>query len=371
MNQTTTLTILPGDGIGPEVMDAALAILDVAASKFNLKFKFQKELIGGASLDTYGEPITEPVLEKCKESKAIILGAVGGPNWDDIHQDKKPEKGLLILRQSLDLFSNLRPAIVFDSIADASSLKKDVIIGSNILVVRELTGGIYFGEPRGYNEHEGYNTLRYTKKEVERIAHVAFKLAEKRNGHVTSVDKANVLDSSQFWRKIVNDIHKQYKHLELENMYVDNAAMQIVRNPKQFDVILTQNMFGDILSDITAMITGSLGMLPSSSIGPNNALYEPVHGTAPEIAGKNQANPIAMISSVAMMLDMTMNLPHISKQINTAIETVLNEGIRTHDIKNNGSAYVSTTEMRDYIIESFKENIIYNESQNKKETVEI
>ena len=365
----TKLTILPGDGIGPEVMDAALAVLDVVGNQFNLKFELQTELIGGASLDVCGEPITDAVLEKCKESDAVLLGAVGGPKWDGLSQEKKPEKGLLRLRESLGLFSNLRPATVYKSLAGASSLKEDVIIGSDILVVRELTGGIYFGKPRGYNQEEGYNTLRYTRVEVERIAKVAFELAEKRNGHVTSVDKANVLDSSQFWRNVIHDVHQQYNHISLKDMYVDNAAMQLVRDPKQFDVIVTQNMFGDILSDITAMITGSLGMLPSASVGENHALYEPVHGTAPEIAGQNKANPIAMINSVAMMLEITMDLPQAAKHVNAAIESVLNAGFSTSDTASHGSTVVSTKGMRDGIIESIKKNIEHAETEPAQELV--
>ncbi|MEC7731591.1 MAG: 3-isopropylmalate dehydrogenase, partial [Candidatus Neomarinimicrobiota bacterium] len=286
-----------------------------------------------------------------------------------LSQEKKPEKGLLRLRESLGLFSNLRPATVYKSLAGASSLKEDVIIGSDILVVRELTGGIYFGKPRGYNQEEGYNTLRYTRVEVERIAKVAFELAEKRNGHVTSVDKANVLDSSQFWRNVIHDVHQQYNHISLKDMYVDNAAMQLVRDPKQFDVIVTQNMFGDILSDITAMITGSLGMLPSASVGENHALYEPVHGTAPEIAGQNKANPIAMISSVAMMLEITMDLPQAAKHVNAAIESVLNAGFSTSDTASYGSTVVSTKGMRDGIIESIKKNIEHAETELAQELV--
>jgi len=353
------LTILPGDGIGPEVMDAALSVLDVVGKYFNLRIQTDTELVGGASLDAFGEPVTDFVLDKCKDSDAVLLGAVGGAKWDSLPQEKKPERGLLKLRESLGLFSNLRPAVIFDSLANASSLKKEIILGSDVMVVRELTGGIYFGEPRGYDKQEGYNTLRYRKEEVLRIADVAFQLAEKRDGHVTSVDKANVLDSSQFWREIVHDVHKKYNHISLTDMYVDNAAMQLVKDPKQFDVILTQNMFGDILSDITAMITGSLGMLPSASVGNNNALYEPVHGTAPEIAGQNKANPIAMISSVAMMLDITMDMPEISEQISSAIETVLKSGVRTVDILDDPlKTPVSTTQMCDCIIDSFKESMI-------------
>ena len=350
------LISLPGDGIGPEVMNSALQLLHAVSEIYDFNFEVTEHLVGGASLDHCGMPISEEVLEKCKNSDAVLLGAVGGPKWDNLPQEKKPEKGLLKLRDSLSLFSNLRPAKVYESLADASTLKKDVILGSDIMVVRELTGGIYFGEPRGYDENEGYNTLKYTKKEVQRIAKIAFRLASKRNGEVTSVDKANVLDSSQFWRNIVHEVHDQYSDLTLKDMYVDNAAMQIVLNPKQFDVILTQNLFGDILSDITAMITGSLGMLPSASIGEKHALYEPVHGSAPEIAGSNKANPIAMISSLAMMLEITMGLPNVAKEINNAVETVLRSGVRTSDISMYGVSPVTTSEMTNYITQSFIEN---------------
>ncbi len=351
------LAVLPGDGIGPEVMASALGVLDAVGDHYNLNFDLQTELVGGASLDQCGDPITDEVLDICKGSDAVLLGAVGGSKWDNFSQEKKPEKGLLRLRESLGLFSNLRPATIYAPLADASSLKRDVIIGSDVMVVRELTGGIYFGEPRGHDEQEGFNTLRYKKYEVERIAKVAFELARKRNGHVTSVDKANVLDSSQFWRNVVREVHQNYKDVSLSDMYVDNAAMQLVRDPKQFDVIVTQNMFGDILSDITAMITGSLGMLPSASVGENHAMYEPVHGTAPEIAGQNKANPIAMIGSVAMMLEITMNLPRAARQMNAAIESVLETGYRTMDIATSDSIIVSTSEMRDHIIQAFEKRV--------------
>jgi 3-isopropylmalate dehydrogenase len=349
------ITTLPGDGIGPEVMNAALAVLDVVGNEYDLNFKIITELAGGASFDQYNEPITESALQSCLESDAVLLGAVGGPKWDNLPQEKKPEKGLLKLREVLGLFSNLRPAKIFASLANASSLKKDVIVGSDVMVIRELTGGIYFGEPRGHNEQEGFNTLRYKKYEVERIAKVAFEFARKRNGHVTSVDKANVLDSSQFWRDVVHEVHQDYQDVPLSDMYVDNAAMQLVRDPKQFDVILTQNLFGDILSDITAMITGSMGMLPSASIGENHAMYEPVHGTAPEIAGQNKANPIAMIGSIAMMLEITLNQPEAAHRLNDAIETVLENGIRTIDIASSDSMIVTTDGMRDEIIRAFQQ----------------
>ena len=353
--RTFKITTLPGDGIGPEVMDVALAVLDLVGSEYGLNFEIKSELAGGASLDQFNEPITESALQSCLESDAVLLGAVGGPKWDNFHQEKKPEKGLLKLREVLGLFSNLRPAKIFAPLADASSLKKDVIVGSDVMVVRELTGGIYFGEPRGHDKHEGFNTLRYKKYEVERIAKVAFELARKRNGHVTSVDKANVLDSSQFWRNVVHQVHQDYQDIPLSDMYVDNAAMQLVRDPKQFDVIVTQNLFGDILSDITAMITGSLGMLPSASIGEKHAMYEPVHGTAPEIAGQNKANPIAMICSVAMMMEITLNQPEASHRLNNAIESVLENGIRTIDIASSDSTIVTTDGMRDEIIHAFQQ----------------
>tara|TARA_Y100001970_G_C14239155_1_gene863795 strand:+ start:1959 stop:3077 length:1119 start_codon:yes stop_codon:yes gene_type:complete len=363
------LTILPGDGIGPEVMDAALAILDVIGVHYNLNFEFQSELMGGASIDRCGEPITVDVLEKCKASDAVLLGAVGGLKWDDLPPEKKPEKGLLRLREELGLFCNLRPAKIYTPLADASTLKRDVIVGSDIMVVRELTSGIYFGEPRGLNRDEGYNTLYYKRNEVERIAKSAFKLAQKRNGHVTSVDKSNVLDSSQFWRNIVHEVHKDFKDVPLTDMLVDNAAMQLVRDPKQFDVVVTQNLFGDILSDITAILTGSLGMLPSASIGDTHALYEPVHGTAPDIAGQNKANPIAMISSVAMMLEITLNLPQAALELNQAIESVLNEGYRTLDIASEGSIIISTTDMRDQIIQTFEKNVVQVTNMSSQEFV--
>jgi len=353
--KTFKITTLPGDGIGPEVMDAALAVLDLVGSEYGLNFEIKSELAGGASLDQFNQPITESALQSCLESDAVLLGAVGGPKWDSLAQEKKPEKGLLKLREVLGLFSNLRPAKIFAPLADASSLKKDVIVGSDVMVVRELTGGIYFGEPRGHDKREGFNTLRYKKYEVERITKVAFELARKRNGHLTSVDKANVLDSSQFWRDVVHEVHKDYTDVPLSDMYVDNAAMQLVRDPKQFDVIVTQNLFGDILSDITAMITGSLGMLPSASIGEKHAMYEPVHGTAPEIAGQNKANPIAMICSVAMMMEITLNQPEGANRLNNAIESVLENGIRTIDIASSDSTIVTTDGMRDEIIHAFQQ----------------
>ncbi len=287
-----------------------------------------------------------------------MLGAVGGPKWDNQEQEKKPENGLMQLRETLGLYTNLRPAKIYPSLIDVSSLKPEVIKGVDIMVVRELTGGIYFGTPRGINENEGWNTLRYTRNEVERIAKSAFEIARLRDNRVTSVHKSNVLESSQFWKNIIKSVHLDYSDVQLNEMYVDNAAMQLVSNPKQFDVIITQNMFGDILSDITGMLTGSLGMLPSASIGEKYALYEPVHGTAPEISGQNIANPIAMIASVAMMLEITCKLPLAAKFINNAIEEILNEGYRTTEVALPSDFILSTTELTEKIINFLNKDII-------------
>tara|TARA_Y100000996_G_scaffold298565_1_gene236518 strand:+ start:1115 stop:2179 length:1065 start_codon:yes stop_codon:yes gene_type:complete len=344
------IVILPGDGIGPEVMESALSVLDVISRKYNFKIDIIHETAGGESIDQYGEPITDSVLQSCVDSDAVLLGAVGGAKWDSLPQEKKPEKGLLSLRKLLGLYSNLRPAKIFKSLIDASSLKSEVIIDCDIMVVRELTGGIYFGTPRGFDEEKGFNTLTYEKFEVERISKVAFEIAKTRKKKVVSVDKSNVLDSSQFWRNVVHKVHENYTDIHLSNMYVDNAAMQLVQNPKQFDVIVTQNLFGDILSDITAMITGSLGMLPSASIGDKHAMYEPVHGTAPEIQGKNKANPIAMISSVGMMLEHTMKNFDASNDIHNAIESVLEMGFRTPDIYTDGCQKVNNSKLTSEII---------------------
>jgi len=354
VTESYKLSILPGDGIGPEVMKSALSVLETVGQEYNLSFQYDSYLVGGSSIDESGSPITDEVIEACKDSDAVLLGAVGGPKWDSLPQDQKPEKGLLQLREALELYSNLRPATIYPSLVDASSLKPEVIQGADIMVVRELTGGIYFGSPRGMDDNEGWNTLRYTRTEVERITKTAFELARLRDGKVTSVHKANVLESSQFWKNVVADVHKTYSDVILDEMYVDNAAMQLVRDPKQFDVIVTQNMFGDILSDITAMITGSLGMLPSASVGEKYALYEPVHGTAPEIAGQNIANPIAMIASVAMLLEITCKHPSAAQSVKTGIESVLASGYRTAEVAKIEDNILSTTEMTAKIIESMK-----------------
>ncbi|MEJ2195681.1 MAG: 3-isopropylmalate dehydrogenase [Ignavibacteriaceae bacterium] len=353
------VTLLPGDGIGPEVIDAAMSVLTYVADKFNVEIKTKKELFGGISYDKFGSPLTDETLQSCYDSDAVLLGAVGGYKWESLPHHLKPEAGLLKLRKSLGLFANIRPAKVFPSLIGASSLKKEIVNGTDFIVFRELTGGIYFGEPRGYDDKKGWNTMIYEIFEIERIAHMAFQAAQKRKQVVTSVDKANVLECSQFWRKVVKEISGNYPNIELKNVYVDNAAMQIVRDPKQFDVIVTSNLFGDILSDISGMITGSLGMLPSASIGSTHALYEPVHGSAPDISGQNIANPIACIASVAMMFEHTFDMNKAAELIINAIERTLDEGYRTVDIGNKENNIVGTKEITQIIIQKFEE--IYNE----------
>ncbi|MHB8339246.1 MAG: 3-isopropylmalate dehydrogenase [Ignavibacteriaceae bacterium] len=353
------VTLLPGDGIGPEVVNAAVSVMKVAAEKFNVAFKFNEQLVGGCSYDKHGVPLTDEVLSSCYDSDAVLLGAVGGYKWETLPQNLKPEAALLKLRKALGLYANIRPAKVYSALLSASTLKPEVLNGTDIIILRELTGDVYFGEPRGFDENHGWNTMVYTREEVERIAEYGFELARKRGKKITSVDKANVLDCSQFWRKIVHEVHKDFPDVELKDMYVDNAAMQIVRDPKQFDVILTQNLFGDILSDIAAMITGSLGMLPSASLGKNYALYEPVHGSAPDIAGQGKANPLATISSVAMMFNLSFQMSKAAELIEAAIEKTLTMGYRTADIYSPDTILVSTTQMTEAVIENF--NHIYDE----------
>ncbi len=341
---------IPGDGIGPEVVAGALEVLGTVAKKHGLEYSVEEHPFGGASYDLHGEMLTDDTLEACRNCDAVLLGAVGGPKWENLPHEKKPEAALLRIRKELGLFANLRPAKVYDALVDASSLKDEVVRGTDFLVFRELTGGIYFGQPRGYDENRGWNTMVYERYEVERIARLAFEAARKRTGRVMSIDKANVLEVSQFWRNVVHEVHKEYQDVELSDMYVDNAAMQIVRNPKQFDVIVTGNLFGDILSDIAGMITGSLGMLPSASIGTKHALYEPIHGSAPDIAGRNIANPIATIASLAMMFEHSFRRTDIASEIYEAIENALASGIRTADIAKPGEKSVSTTDMTNTIV---------------------
>lgn len=353
------IVLLPGDGIGPEVTDSAVKVMQLAGEKFNVSFDLCTKLIGGSSYDKYGTPLTDETLQACYDSDAVFLGAVGGYKWEELSHHLKPEAALLKLRKSLGLFANLRPAKVYKPLLDASTLKPEVLEGTDFIVFRELTGGIYFGNPRGYDENRGWNTMEYTRDEVERIARMAFATAKNRKGKVTSVDKANVLEVSQFWRSIVRNLHKEFPGVELNEMYVDNAAMQIVKDPRQFDVILTSNLFGDILSDIAAMITGSLGMLPSASLGKSYSLYEPVHGSAPDIAGKNKANPLAAISSVAMMFNHSLQMNKAAELIESAIEKTLAKGYRTQDIYSEGNILCSTSEMTKHVMESFDE--IYDE----------
>jgi 3-isopropylmalate dehydrogenase len=349
---TRTVTLLPGDGIGQEVMAAAVQVMHQAAKKADLAIKTVEKPIGGISIDEYDIPLTDDTIQMCRQADAVLLGAVGGPKWEKLEHHRKPEAGLLKIRKALDLFANIRPAQIYSDFLEASPIKREILEGTDFIVLRELTGGLYFGEPRGYNRDKGWNTMIYTKPEVERIARMAFQMARQRKQRVLSVDKANVLECSQFWRTVVEEVHRDFSDIELKHMYVDNAAMQIVRDPRQFDVLLTSNLFGDILSDIAGSITGSLGMLPSASLGTKYALYEPVHGSAPDIAGKDLANPIAMISSVGMMFNYSFQLPQVADWINEGIKRTLAEGYRTKDICTSADTQVSTTRMTELILKN-------------------
>ena len=356
------ILLLPGDGIGPEVIAEVKKIIEWFNSNKSLDFEIDQDLVGGAAYDKHGIPITDEAFYKAQESAAVILGAVGGPKWDNIDFSKKPERALLKLRKELKLFANLRPAICFKQLVDASSLKPEFVSNLDILFVRELTGGIYFGEPRGIKpidngERKGINTHVYTTSEIERVARVAFDLARKRNNKVTSCEKSNVMEAGQLWKEEVQAIHeKEYSDVELKHMLADNCAMQLVRNPKQFDVIVTDNLFGDMLSDEAAMLTGSLGLLPSASLGAKDkngnmrSLYEPVHGSAPDIAGKGIANPIATILSFAMALRYSLDLDKEADSLEKAVQDVLDQGLRTKDIISKGMKEVSTSVMGDAII---------------------
>ncbi|MFO7890366.1 MAG: 3-isopropylmalate dehydrogenase [bacterium] len=330
------IVVLPGDGIGPEITEQAVRILKTTAELYDVSIEIQEMLIGGASIDKTSIPITDEVVKRCKESDAVFLGAVGGPQWDELSYEKRPEKGLLRLRKELELFTNFRPVRGYTSLLDASTLKEDVVNGIDLMVVRELTGGIYFGQPRFIEKNKGgfraVDTLEYSSSEIERIARIAFETALKRRRKVTSVDKANVLASSQLWRKTVGKVAGNYPEVEFENMLVDNCAMQLIRAPRQFDVILTTNMFGDILSDEASMLTGSLGMLPSASLGDGPGLFEPAHGSAPELAGKNTANPLAAIGSVALMFRYGLHMEPAADRIEKTVEQVLEKGFRTADL---------------------------------------
>ena len=353
---TSKLLVLPGDGIGPEIVAEAVKVLEALQKDFGLAIEMEEAPIGGAGYDAEGHPLPEVTLELAKKSDAVLLGAVGGPQYDKLPRELRPERGLLAIRSELDLFSNLRPAILYPQLADASTLKPEVVAGLDIMIVRELTGGIYFGEPRGIRtleggERDGYNTLRYSESEIERIARSAFDVAMKRNKRLCSVDKANVLEVSELWREVVTEIGKEYPEVELSHMYVDNAAMQLVRAPKQFDVMVTTNMFGDILSDAAAMLTGSIGMLPSASLNASRlGLYEPIHGSAPDIAGKGVANPLATILSVAMMLRYSLEQPALADRIEAAVGRVLDQRLRTADIFSAGCTKVGTAQMGDAVV---------------------
>ena len=357
---SSKILVLPGDGIGVEVADQTIRVIE-KLNEQGLDANYEKDLVGGASYDVNGEPLTEAVLEKAKNSDAILLGAVGGSKWDDVERSKRPEAGLLGLRKELELFANLRPALVFDALVDASTLKNDVVNNLDIMIVRELTGGVYFGQPRGIedtpNGKKAIDTQVYHDYEIDRIARVAFDLASKRNNKVTSVEKANVMETGVLWREVVKETHKDFSDITLENMLADNCAMQLVRNPKQFDVIVTDNLFGDLLSDCAAMLTGSLGMLPSASLGAEKngkryGLFEPVHGSAPDIAGQDKANPIATILSLSMMLKYNLNKPELSNKVENAVQQILSEGYRTGDIyTDENQTLVSCSKMGDLIIE--------------------
>lgn len=356
---TNKIAVLAGDGIGPEIVAEAVKIIHCLQQDFGFNAELETAAIGGAGYDQSGKPLPDETLAVCEQADAVLFGAIGGPQYDDLERELRPEKGLLNLRSSLSLFSNLRPAILYPQLADASSLKPDLVAGLDIMIVRELTGGIYFGQPRGIRELEngerqGFNTLVYAEHEIERIARSAFDIAMLRDRKLCSVDKANVLEVSELWREVLNQVAVEYPEIELSHMYVDNASMQLVRAPKQFDVIVTTNLFGDILSDTAAMLTGSIGMLPSASLDENGkGLYEPVHGSAPDIAGKGLANPLATILSVAMMLRYSLQQSNLADRIETAVGNVLDQGLRTADIAGAAQS-ASTSEMGDAVVTALR-----------------
>jgi 3-isopropylmalate dehydrogenase len=351
------ICLMPGDGIGPEIVEQAVAVLDKVAAKFGHTVEYSEALIGGVAIDATGNPLPDETVAKCKAADAILLGAVGGPKWDTLPGNQRPEKGLLGIRKALGLFANLRPAKLFPELSKACFLRPDIVKdGIDVMVVRELTGGIYFGQPVGREMRDGkmtaFNTMVYDEEEVRRIARLAFDAAMKRDKRLCSVDKANVLEVSRLWREVVEEVAREYPEVELSHMYVDNAAMQLVRNPNQFDVIVTGNLFGDILSDEAAVITGSIGMLPSASLGSDGpGLYEPIHGSAPDIAGQNKANPLATILSIAMMLRYAFNLSKEAQAIENAVQRVLQEGYRTGDIMEEGKSLVGCNTMGNLVVE--------------------
>ena len=356
MTDKKKVLVLPGDNIGPEIVTEAVKVLETVSDKYGLGIELDYAHLGGAALDAVGEPCPQETLDKARNSDAILLGAVGGPQWDDVERHLRPEKGLLTIRSELELFGNLRPAIMYPQLAHASSLKPEFVSGLDILIVRELVGGIYFGEPRGIRtlengEREGYNTYKYSESEIRRIGRMAFEAAMVRGKRLCSVDKSNVLEATVLWKEIITELAADYPEVELSHMYVDNAAMQLVMAPKQFDVIVTGNMFGDILSDTAAMLTGSIGMLPSASLDKDGGgMYEPCHGSAPDIAGQGVANPLATILSVAMMLRYSLEAVEAADAIEKAVSDVLDQGLRTGDIYTDGMTKVGTVEMGDAVV---------------------
>jgi len=354
------ILILPGDGIGPEIMTATESVIDALVERFGLEVELEHALMGGAAIEDCGQPLPDATLQLARSADAILLGAVGGPKWEKIERSKRPERGLLALRSELDLFCNLRPAVLFEPLAGASSLRAEIVAGLDIMIIRELTGGIYFGEPRGIDQAPdgskiGRNTLVYAEHEIARIARLGFEIAGKRGGRLCSVDKANVLEATELWRDIVTDMASDYPDIQLSHMYVDNAAMQLVRAPKQFDVIVTTNMFGDILSDLASMLTGSIGMLPSASLDiDGKGMFEPVHGSAPDIAGQDVANPLATILSLAMMLRYSLNEPEQANRLDRAVAVVLDQGLRTADIMSAGMQSVGTADIAKSIVAAIR-----------------
>ena len=354
------ILVLPGDGIGPEIVAEALKVLEALRGDADPGFEIERAPIGGEAVDAHGTPLPGETLERARAADAILLGAVGGPKWDGIERDLRPERGLLALRSELGVFANFRPAVAWPQLAGASSLKPELVRGLDVLIVRELTGGIYFGRPRGIRERddgrrEGFNTLVYAEDEIERVCRVAFDAARRRSGRVCSVDKANVLETSELWREVATKVADGYGDVELGHMYVDNAAMQLVRAPKQFDVIVTSNMFGDVLSDLASMLTGSIGMLPSASLdAAGKGLYEPIHGAAPDIAGQGIANPLATILSAAMMLRYSLGAPALADRIEAAVGRVLDDGLRTPDVGSPGTTVVGTKEMGDAVVAALR-----------------
>ena len=357
--------ILAGDGIGPDIMREAEKVLAALVAEYGLDITVEHALVGGAAYDDCGTPLPGQTLQLALASDAVLFGAVGGPKWDGLARDLRPERGALLpLRAELALFANLRPALTYPQLVAASSLKPELVSGLDILIVRELTGGIYFGKPRGIHttesgEREGINTLRYTETEIRRIARVAFSIAMQRDKRLCSVDKENVLEATQLWRQVILDVATEYPEVELQHLYVDNAAMQLVRRPKQFDVMVTTNMFGDILSDLASMLSGSIGMLPSASLDERNkGMYEPIHGSAPDIAGQGLANPLAMILSTAMMLRYSLNLPEQADRVENAVKSVLTRGLRTADIHTPGTEKVSTAQMGDAVVHALEGQVL-------------